>query len=328
MSMKMPNGSYVSNVKFRLNKLRLLAGVLIVFCPLSVMALPVASPMSQPVQLGEQLFFDITLSRDGTVSCASCHQPNRAYADGRTVSIGVFGQFGTRNAPSLLNATKHTQQMWDGRRANLAAQVLHPFTTPSEHGLQNEEELLARVAAGPQYQAFFGAGQTLSADVLSAALVSYINFITPPPPVASLTPDQEKGRQIFSDLGCASCHLPARHAYTDDLFHPSALFSPTPDFLASPFDLGDAQTREISIATHDEIAALGRFAVTQNLTELGAFRTPSLAHVSRTAPYFHNGAVARLEDAVKLEWRSRASGVLPPLSPEELRQLLAFLENL
>jgi cytochrome c peroxidase len=109
------------------------------------------------VELGGRLFFDPRLSHDGTISCARCHMPERAFSDGRRVAQGTEGQPGTRNTPSLLNVVFKMTEFWDGRRSSLEAQALDPLTNPLEHGLKDENELMDRIRLDPTYLAEFRA---------------------------------------------------------------------------------------------------------------------------------------------------------------------------
>ena len=107
--------------------------------------------------LGQRIFLDRRLSRDGSISCASCHVPERAFSDGRRVAQGIGGQVGTRNTPSLLNVAYNTSEFWDGRRPSLEAQALDPLSNPLEHGLRDENELMDRIRSDPTYAAEFRA---------------------------------------------------------------------------------------------------------------------------------------------------------------------------
>lgn len=130
------------------------------------------------IAVGKALFFDKRFSADGAVSCASCHQPERAFTDGRTLAQGVAGRLGSRNTPSLLNAVFNTSQFWDGRRTSLEQQAPDPFVNPLEHGLKDDAALLQLLRRIPFYRntladAFNVAPEAVEIAHASRAIAAY-----------------------------------------------------------------------------------------------------------------------------------------------------------
>jgi cytochrome c peroxidase len=297
----------------------------------------------QRIALGKQLFNDAHLSADGTIRCASCHNPDKDYT-------------GTRNTPSLMTVedSKETSFFWDGRRSSLDQAVLDPLTNPVEMGLRDQTELLQRLEQNPAYvqafaNAFPEAKQSVTSDHVAALLVAYIRALkSPESPYdryalggdkSALSSHALLGLTIFKGKGhCSECHLldstPAM--LTDHAYHRTGVGL---DGIASslPILTEDVIRRSLQgaaignrVATHADEAQLGRFNVTQNPADIGLFRTPSLRDVSHTAPYMHDGSVATLDDAIDREvyYRSLQSGHPLQLTVEEREDLKAFLQAL
>ena len=306
------------------------------------------------VALGRRLFFDPALSRDGKVSCASCHKAEYAFTDGKSVSAGFEGKTGLRNSMSLLNVANQSHFFWDGRRTRLEDQVLDPLLNPLEHAMADQGQILAAINAIPSYkEAFQRAFPSPPNDIiqiqqLASSLASFVRTLVSPESAidrflvkkdaTALGVDAKAGFAVF--IGKAQCingHslTPAvtsgRVLLTDDDFHAhSAAFYGMHQFLdASAKDIL-TRGKSLADAARDDpngVDALGRFMVTGKLSDVGAFRTPSLRNVSRTAPYFHDGRVATLELAMEQELLGHG-GEQIPISPEEKRVLLAFLKAL
>ena len=273
------------------------------------------------VALGRRLFFDSLLSRDQSLSCASCHDPQRAFTDGRAVSRGVFGRQGTRSVPTLINRGYGTSHFWDGRTTSLEEQVLQPIRTAIEMDM-TLEEVVMRLKRDEDYPELFQAafGRTVNAEDLAKALASYVRTIlsgdSPFDRYANgertaLSGQARQGLRLFRGKGnCTACHVGPN--FTDEGFH------------------------NTGIAWRDgTLLDPGRFTVTGKEAHRGAFKTPTLREIARTAPYMHDGSVGTLEEVVEFYDRggdpnSYLDREVRPLdlTDEEQRALLAFLRSL
>jgi cytochrome c peroxidase len=303
------------------------------------------------VQLGRKLFLDTRLSRDGTVSCASCHQSDRAFTDGKPRAEGVQGQTGTRNTPSLYNAAYTDAKFWDGRRPNLTEQVLDPFINPREQGLADHTELLQKFRAAKDYKALFQNAfkrplAHAAATDIASALSAYINDLKPQHTrlerylsgnQAEFNAAEQQGLELFRGRAhCADCHHLGTHAapLTDGDYHTRGIglsqLSSRLAKLTKALAVKALPDRERAIGEDPDIAALGRFVVTLHPSDLGQFKTPSLYSVALTAPYMHDGSIATLEEAVDWELYFQGQESRQPivLSQAERANLLAFLRAL
>jgi cytochrome c peroxidase len=282
---------------------------------------PADNPLTDArVQLGRRLFFDPILSADGTVSCASCHQPDHGLASPQPRAVGVRGQVGLRNAPALFNRAYGSSFFWDGRAATLEAQALRPIADALELGSSVADvvqRLRADAGYGAAFQATFPDGVT--ADNLARALASFERTLllgnSPVDrfragEVTVLSDQARQGLWLFESRGrCWRCHSGSN--FTDEQFHNTGV-----SWEREPIDLG-------------------RYAVTKVDADRGRFKTPTLRGVARTAPYMHDGSLATLEDVVEFYQRGGGKNayldpVLEPLplSTEDVRALVAFLRAL
>ncbi|HSE37666.1 MAG TPA: cytochrome c peroxidase [Blastocatellia bacterium] len=312
------------------------------------------------VELGRKLFFDPRLSADGKVSCASCHDPKRAFADGKTVAEGIGGRRGTRNSPTLLNSMFSTGQFWDGRADTLEEQARMPLTNLDEMGNRSVDEALARISGVPEYvrgfEQVFGGPVTI--DGFAKAIAAYERTL--------VSGDSPLDRYVAGDLnalndsarnGLILFRTKARcgicHAFNQNF----ASFATFPFFtdgnyrntgVAANFSGFDelalrarAATRDKSgvsfaaLSKHEGARELGRWVTTGNILDIGAFRTPSLRNVELTAPYFHDGSAAALEDVVRFyvqggKKNPNRDWQLEPvaLTESEQQDLISFLKAL
>jgi cytochrome c peroxidase len=288
------------------------------------------------IALGKTLFFSTALSVNRDIACATCHDPAQAYSDGRAVAMGSHGQHGQRNTPSLLNATQYTRWSWDGHNTSLETQVLEPLFSTREHGLTNERHALTIIRDTPElassYKRAFGNESPFSIDNTAAALAAYVREIgnTVMKPATTQSTQIEQGRKLFNGkAGCAQCHDPAR-GFTDNQFHLGfkGTLKETEETRAAVSRLRlKTNTSKYQRNSHDAIVgSLGAFSATLDPNDIGKFRTPSLMHVARTAPYMHDGSVATLRETIQIEMKIRVQDV--NFSDEEIDALAAYLTAL
>lgn len=334
-----------------------LAGQAVERAPSTLGLPPVPIPQDNPqtpekIALGRALFEDRRLSADGHVSCSTCHLPERAFTDGRTVAQGVEQRAGTRNSPTLVNSAYLTSLFWDGRRRSLEEQAADPLVNPVEHGLRSHDELLATVRADASYaagfRAAFGVGpEAIGVEHVVKALAAFERtLVAGGSPfdryryggdASALSDAQLRGLILFAGRArCTTCHtLGEKHALlTDQEFHTigigqERLQPRLADRTMRLVRLSPAE-RDQSILTDPEVADLGRFAVTLKPVDIGRFRTPTLRNVALTAPYMHDGSVPTLAEAVEREvyYRGLEAGRPLVLTPQEKADLVAFLEAL
>jgi cytochrome c peroxidase len=337
-------------------KLYVVRFVLLALLSTGVMiAAPISDCYAQVInnerELGKELFSDNNLSVDRTVSCASCHQVNHAFADSRPVSIGVDGRHGTRNAPSLLDISEYTSFFWDGRATTLEEQVQLTVLSTVECGFSNPVQVTERVTQNASYvhafqRLFKVSPGNLTVSDITRAIVAYERTLSAPPNALDryLTGNQSamslaarRGMDVFrGKADCAGCHvISTRDApLTDNRFHSSGVglsaITPTLAKLASETARMTTAERFQKTASDSQIAALGRYIVTLNPQDIGKFRTPSLRNVALTRPYMHDGSVATLAQAVDIElyYRGLALGHPILLTSDEKQDLLAFLQSL
>jgi cytochrome c peroxidase len=311
------------------------------------------SQAAASVAIGKRLFFDKRLSADGTISCASCHKPERAFTDGLPVAQGIRGQLGTRNTPSLLNVAYETSEFWDGRRATLEQQVIDPLLNPREHGLRDADHVLTIIRNDREYirelaNAFSVAQEAITPELVAKALASFERtLIAGDSPFdrylyggdhTALSSTAARGLELFRGRAkCASCHTIGDQSalFTDHLYHRVGVGMKAMEgqrLAAAATRVINATPGELDrlISENPDISALGRFVVTKNPKDIGLFKTPSLRNIAVTAPYMHDGSVTTLPEALDVEiyYRSSEAGRPLILTPQEKTDLLAFLDSL
>jgi cytochrome c peroxidase len=300
-----------------------------------------ARSTSAIVDFGKSLFFDQRFSVDGTVACVSCHRPDADYADGHTtprIRTDNTGNaiVGARNTPSLLTTSLYTQWSWDGRNRTLEAQVLEPLFSHTEHGFTDAREAITAVARNPSmasaYKRAFGESSAFLIDNIAIALAQYVRSLAPTRPSngrRELTEIERRGQLLFNgDAKCAACHNPST-AFTDNAFHLRHQGKIAID-TAAQNTMNRLRLRTLSSkyqrAVADPLtASFGAFAATLDPADLGKFRTPSLLYVARTAPYMHDGSVATLQEAIRIE-STRSGGAT--MLPADVEALAAYLQTL
>jgi len=290
-----------------------------------VQPLPIFAQGLQPekIALGKSLYHDTRLSGDGTISCASCHAlTTHGGTDGLQYSKGIRGQEGHINAPTVFNATYNLAQFWDGRAADLNAQALGPVANPIEMGA-DWTTVVKTIGSDPSYRAQFIKAygpKPITKELIADAIATFEHsLITPNAPFdrylmgdqTALTPVQKRGYALFKSTGCATCHAGV------------ALGGQSYETLGRHGDyFADRQTQK-NIALHETDG--GRFNVTQQKADTHKFKVPTLRNIAKTAPYFHDGSVATLDEAVDLMARYQLNVTL---SAKDRADLVAFLESL
>ena len=288
---------------------------------------PVPIPANNPqtpakIELGNKLFHDKRFSVDGTVSCAKCHVDNLAFTDGLVVSAGHNGLTGTRNAPTVLNAAFNKSQFWDGREPDLEDQSKQPLINPVEHGLANYEPILEIIRKDPDYPAVFKSvfgvsSDKVTIDHIAKAIASFERtLVSGNSPfdryyfkgqMDAMTEAQIRGFNLFIGQGrCVSCHtIEQDHAlFIDGRFHNIGVGINqiqqdvprlTQAFLEAKNKGGNV---DVMVLSDKKSSELGRFVVTDELNQIGAFKTPTLRNVELTAPFMHDGSLKTLKDVM------------------------------
>jgi cytochrome c peroxidase len=276
------------------------------------------------VALGKKLFSEKILSKDSSISCASCHIPKYAFADTVAFSVGIGGKLTKRNTPSVLNMKNRPYYFWDGRAASLEEQALMPIQNPDEMGLPINEAV-KRLNQSREYKQLFQKifNQKPTAKNLAAAFSAYEKTLETVDSkfddwsnnLKKLTPSEERGRELFvgDKAKCFDCHR--MEDFTTDEFKNIGLYNGK--------DLNDA----------------GLFNLTHKETDKGKFKTPGLRNIAVTAPYMHNGMFKSLEEVV--EYYNNPQNFVPDavniddalknplnLSEKEKKDLVSFLKTL
>lgn len=282
------------------------------------------APTAERVALGRQLFFDNRLSGDGNMSCATCHSPMYGWSDALPTAKGFKGQVLGRATPTVFNTAYNGIQMWDGRKKSLEDQAMGPMEANVEMNT-DMAKLFGFLNGNEGYRAAFSAaypGEPISAETVSKAIASFERTVvsndSPFDRWAAgqkdaMTADQVAGFRLFVDPAkgnCAACHSGPN--FTDNSFH------------------------NLGLASHGKAEPdMGRYAIRPVASMKGAFKTPTVREAANTAPYFHDGSAATLEQVVE---HYRVGGVvkanLSPdmkplvLSAEEARQIVEFMRAL
>ncbi len=331
---------------------------------------PVPIPADNPqteekIALGDRLFHDTRFSADGEVSCATCHEQAKGFTDNLPVSVGFNGLTGTRNAPTVLNSAYMKTLFWDGREADLEGQSMQPPINPVEGGLPNHAPILAVIRDDNEYVAEFASvfavdAASITMTHVSKAIASFERSVVAGNSsfdryyyggeVEAMTAEQIRGLDVFINKGrCVSCHTieQTQALFTDNRFHNIGVgfkqIRGKEQETAEQFIKAKREGVDVDVAvlTSRNVSELGRFAVTENITEVGAFKTSTLRNIDKTAPYMHDGSLATLEDVVDFYNNGgrdkdtdplsgfQSGGIRPlNLSDTEKQQLVAFMQAL
>ena len=302
--------------------------------PLGLPAVPIPAdnpPTEETIALGRRLYYDPIISLDQTISCASCHAPQFAFADNRPLSLGVGKKPGVRHAPTVINSAYSSLQFWDGRAASLEEQAVGPMANPVEmaHTL---EGVVKRLQADPNYPALFKKAWGTDHITIEMVAKSIATFertvIAGDSPfdrfmygheASAMSPEAQRGLAIFISKkkgNCEVCHsIETNYAlFTDNKFH----------------NLG------VGADTRGNLNDVGRYAITKNDEDMGAFKTPSLRNLANRGPYMHDGSFPTVKDALAHyigggNWNSHLDKEihsLDVLTFDERDDLMQFLDAL
>ena len=289
----------------------------------TAVVIPADNPLTiKKIELGRILFFDRRLSEDNTIACASCHLAKFAFTDGMPVSTGIRGQKGGRSAPVSFNRVFSSVQFWDGRAATLEEQSVGPFTNPIEHGFVKHDIMIAKMKKIPGYQMLFmqAFGEDITIGNVGKAIASFQRTVLSGNSPAdrfdqgqdagAISEAAQKGLLLFRDKArCTKCH--SGFNFTDEKFH------------------------NLGIGWDDNKVDLGRYMVTKNPEDIGAFKTPTLREIARSAPYTHDGRFRTLEEVVNFYNKGGVKNphqdplIIPlELTVQEKQDLIEFLRTL
>lgn len=285
---------------------------------------PETNPLSKAkIDLGRMLYYDARLSRDNTVSCATCHAPEMGFSDGKPTSTGIEGQVGGRNAPTVMNRLFSAEQFWDGRSPDLEDQALGPVQNPIEMGHTVEamvSDLSGISGYAPHFEAAFGTPEITKERVAQAIASFERTVLSGNAPFdryeagdkSAMSDSAVRGMEIFNDAergNCVTCH--AGFNFTDESYH------------------------NLGVGMDAAKPDLGRYEITKFDADRGAFKTPTLRNLSDSGPYLHDGSETTLDAVVEFY---NKGGVPNDHLSEEIRSLnlsdqdkadlVAFLEAL
>lgn len=295
----------------------LLAQAQVLFQPIS--AITVERPDSAMVKLGKYLFFDTRLSGEGNISCNSCHNLSNYGVDNERFSLGDDNKSrGTRNSPTVFHAALHKMQFWDGRAVDVEEQAAGPILNPIEHNIKNKEQLVERLKKVDTYQrlfpeAFGDEANPITFDNVTRAIGAFERTLMPESrfdkylegDLSALSVQEQTGLETFISAGCITCHNGV--ALGGQMLQKFGLFE---DYWKS---------------TGSEKVDAGVFDVSQNEAEKYFFKVPGLRNITHTWPYFHDGSVDDLHEAVRIMGRLQR-GVT--LSDQQVDDLTVFLGSL
>jgi cytochrome c peroxidase len=304
------------------------------------------------VVLGKKLYFDMRLSKDGTVACATCHDVTRGFTDQRATSEGIGGKLGRRNAPTTLNTVLLQTLFLDGRAPTLDHQARLPIINPIEMGFPDGEAAVKAIAGDSEYRQKFqkAYGRDVNYEDVGRAIGAFertMVFLDSPfrrfleGDEKAISADAKEGWRLFNEKArCVSCHQmsPSNPLGTDNRFHNIGVSARHQDFedlarkglKAKQEDPSEHKLEELALAS--DMSELGRFMVTKNRSDTGAFRTSMLLNIGITPPYMHDGTIETLWDVMDHynkggEANLFLDGGMEPLAltEKEIDQVVAFL---
>lgn len=284
----------------------------------SVSTLPEENITPEKIDLGKKLFYDKALSKNGTISCNSCHNLDSYGVDNKSLSVGDTKELGVRNSPTVIHASLHSMQFWDGRAKDVEEQAKGPLLNPVEHGIPNAAFLEKKLRAIPEYQAMFKKvfpkdKEPITFDNLANAIGAFERRLIPKSKFddyldgneSALNDQEKKGLNSFIDNGCISCHSGV--ALGGQMFQKFGVYG------------------DYAKVTHSKKIDKGLFDLTKKEGDQFLFKVPGLRNVEKTAPYFHDGSVSSLNEAVKMMSKLQLN---KDISDEDSNNMVAFLKTL
>ncbi len=262
------------------------------------------------VELGKKLYLDPRFSKSGTISCNSCHKLDNFGVDNEPTSPGHDGTRGDRNSPTTFNASYNFVQFWDGRAENLEAQALGPLLNPIEHGMKLEKDVLDKLKT-PEYKALFKEAFNSDAAVtfknIGVAIAEFEKTLVTTDrfdqylkgDLQALNEQEQRGLKRFIEVGCTSCHYGA--------------------------SIGGQEYQMLGAVEPYQTEDLGRYKVTNKEEDKFMFKIPNLRNIAKTGPYFHDGSIKTLEEAIKLMGKHQLGEVL---KDQDVQDIKAFLNSL
>jgi len=275
-----------------------------------IIPIPENAPYNkQKAKLGEMLFFDTILSRDKTVSCASCHNPREGWADKRVVSIGVYGRKGIIQSPSVLNSRFNFVQMWDGSCKTLQDQIKGPTHNPVEMDMNNKL-IEKRLNSSKEYRELFKKiyhKNYITYNMMTDAIAEFEKALYAPDSKfdlylkgkAKLNKKEKKGYMLFKSYGCIICH--------------------------NGVNVGGNSFQKIGVVHPMKNCVGDRYSLTHNPADKCVYKVPTLRNIALTAPYFHNGSAKTLLEAVKMMGYYNL-GI--KINNDDAKDIVAFLKTL
>jgi cytochrome c peroxidase len=272
----------------------------------------------EKIALGKTLYYDKRLSKDQTQSCNTCHDIANYGVDNEPTSKGDNGGLGTRNSPTVFNAALHVAQFWDGRNKDVEEQAGGPILNPVEMAIPDEAFIIDRLKKVDEYQTMFAAAYPDDNDPFTYKNLTWAigaferTLLTPSKFDKYLAGDDKalsaaelKGMKTYVDAGCTTCH--AGPLLGGTLFMKFGL-------TVNYWDL-----------THSAVIDSGKYVETHNPADMFVFKSMPLRNIEKTAPYFHDGSVAGLEDAVKIMAKTELNR---ELTDEQVADITTFLKTL
>jgi len=316
--------------------------------------LPLEIPLDNPlteakVALGKKLYFDPRLSKDDTFSCATCHDPRHGFTEQKAVPDGVGGTKGVRNSPTVLNAGFLHEQFWDGRAPTLEAQAVLPIINPVEMAMPDHPAVEAKLAGiaeyGPLFKAAFGDAKPTIGRVGQALASFERTLLSLDAPIdrflagdaTAISESAKRGWELYNGKArCNSCHAHTSvfPLFTDEKYHNIGVAAKAVDFESLARQVQGHPENLQALSHEPSINQLGRFLVTKQQQDIGAFKTTHLRNIALTAPYMHDGSEATL--AAVIEFYNRGGNTNPwldggmrplNLTDQEKADLVALLET-